>query len=113
MTRDEICTCAQYSQCPVCNKSRSNYAVLMDENELLVSVLADCRDRYGPNTPHGLRIRETLYRATGDESYLMGLPRWAREVARGEQPAKEVKERDAYPRFYQSCGGQTGPEEEQ
>lgn len=87
-------------------------AQLTDENNQLVSVLADCRDRYGPNTPHGLRIRETLYHATGDESYLHDLPRWAREVARGEQPAKGVKERDAYPRFYQSCGGQTGPEEE-
>ena len=35
MTRDDVCTCAQYSQCPVCNKSRSNYAELMAENDEL------------------------------------------------------------------------------
>ena len=39
MTRDEVCTCAQYSQCPVCNKSRSNYAELMKENERMKAAL--------------------------------------------------------------------------
>lgn len=39
MTRDDVCTCAQYSQCPVCNKSRSNYAELMAENERLRDTL--------------------------------------------------------------------------
>jgi queuine/archaeosine tRNA-ribosyltransferase len=42
VTRDEVCTCAQYSQCPVCNKSRSNYAELMKENERLRSALEAC-----------------------------------------------------------------------
>ena len=42
MTRDEVCTCAQYSQCPVCNKSRSNYAELMAENERLRLALEAC-----------------------------------------------------------------------
>jgi hypothetical protein len=37
--RDEVCTCAQYSQCPVCNKSRSNYAALMAENERMKAAL--------------------------------------------------------------------------
>jgi hypothetical protein len=40
--RDEVCTCAQYSQCPVCNKSRSNYAALMAENERLRWALEAC-----------------------------------------------------------------------
>lgn len=35
MTRDDVCTCAQYSQCPVCNKSRSNYNELMLEHDEL------------------------------------------------------------------------------
>jgi len=39
MTRDEVCTCAQYSQCCVCNKSRSNYAELMAENERMKAAL--------------------------------------------------------------------------
>lgn len=39
MTRDEVCTCAQYSQCCVCNKSRSNYAELMKENERMKATL--------------------------------------------------------------------------
>lgn len=39
MTRDEVCTCAQYNQCCVCNKSRSNYAELMAEHELMKETL--------------------------------------------------------------------------
>jgi len=39
MTREDICTCAQYSQCCVCNKSRSNYAELMAENERMRNTL--------------------------------------------------------------------------
>lgn len=118
MSNTEICLCDQWAPCPNCLRPRTGYArlagecnYLYEQNKQLVSVLADCRDRYGPNTPHGRTIREALYRATGDESYLLDLPRWARDLARGEQPAQEVTERDAYPRFSQSCGGQTGPEE--
>ena len=44
MTRDEVCTCAQYSQCTVCNKSRSNYAELMEENERLRAEKAELCD---------------------------------------------------------------------
>jgi len=87
MTRDEVCTCAQYSQCTVCNKSRSNYEELMAENEQMRETL-----HLVEAWLNGLTIREALYRATGDESYLLDLPRWAREVARGEQPAQEVEE---------------------
>ena len=39
MTRDEVCTCGQYSQCPTCGKSRSNYAELMKEHELMKETL--------------------------------------------------------------------------
>ena len=46
MTRDDVCTCAQYSQCPVCNKSRSNYAELMAENERLQEELDMWMERY-------------------------------------------------------------------
>ena len=44
MTREDICTCAQYSQCTVCNKSRSNYAELMKENERMREALETLRD---------------------------------------------------------------------
>jgi len=43
MTRDDVCTCGQYSQCPVCNKSRSNYAMLMAENEALTAYVRAMR----------------------------------------------------------------------
>ena len=53
MTRDDVCTCAQYSQCPVCNKSRSNYNELMlehdelkAENERLQEALDIWKERY-------------------------------------------------------------------
>ena len=39
MTREDICTCGQYSQCPTCGKSRSNYAELMKENERMKAAL--------------------------------------------------------------------------
>lgn len=39
MTREDICTCGQYSQCPTCGKSRSNYAELMKENERMRETL--------------------------------------------------------------------------
>ena len=35
MTREDICTCGQYSQCPTCGKSRADYAELMLEYEAL------------------------------------------------------------------------------
>lgn len=82
MTREDICTCAQYSQCPVCNKSRGDYNELMREHEALVAVLRLARDKYGPNTPVGQIIRDTLYVVTGDENYIQEMPKWARERAR-------------------------------
>ena len=44
MTREDICTCGQYSQCPTCGKSRSNYAELMKENERMREALETLRD---------------------------------------------------------------------
>lgn len=82
MTRDDVCTCGQYSQCPVCNKSRGDYNTLMMEHELLVGTLKETRDRWGPNTQVGQNIRDTLYVVTGDESYILELPKWSRERAR-------------------------------
>jgi hypothetical protein len=44
MTREDICTCGQYSQCPTCGKSRSNYAELMKENERMREALEELMD---------------------------------------------------------------------
>jgi len=39
MTREDICTCGQYSQCPTCGKSRADYAELMAQHERMKAAL--------------------------------------------------------------------------
>ena len=43
MTRDDVCTCGHFSQCPVCNKSRGDYAELMREHEALTAYVRAMR----------------------------------------------------------------------
>ncbi len=43
MTRDDVCTCGQYGQCPTCGKSRADYEALMREHEALTAYVRAMR----------------------------------------------------------------------